>query len=132
MIDRARLESWSFTALRVIAGFAFSLHGIQKLFGAFTTRPSPEMWSQGWFGGVIELICGVLISLGLVTRPAAFLASGTMAVAYIQFHWKGQLGSGLLPIVNGGELALIYCFLFLWISVRGAGSMSIDRLLARE
>ena len=132
MIDRARLEGWAHAALRIVAGFAFSLHGVQKLFGAFTTRPTPEIWSQGWFGGVIELACGVMIALGLVTRPAAFIASGTMAVAYIQFHWKGQIGEGLLPIVNGGELALIYCFLFLWFAVRGAGSISIDRLLARE
>lgn len=132
MVDRARLEVWSHAALRIVAGFAFSLHGIQKLFGAFTTRPTPEMFSQGWFGGVIELVCGVMISLGLFTRPAAFLASGTMAVAYIQFHWKGQLGAGLLPVVNGGELALVYCFLFLWFAVRGSGGVSVDRMLGRD
>ena len=131
MFDRARLEVWSHAALRIIAGFAFSLHGVQKLFGALTTKVPPEMWSQKWFGGVIELVCGVLIALGLVTRPAAFLASGTMAVAYIQFHWKGQLGASLLPIVNGGELALVYCFLFLWMAVRGGGDVSVDRLTGR-
>ena len=131
MFDRARLEVWSHTALRIVAGFAFSLHGVQKMFGMLTTRASPEIWTQKWFGGVIELGCGVLIALGLITRPAAFLASGTMAVAYIQFHWKGQLGTGLLPIVNGGELALVYCFLFLWLAVRGAGAVSLDPLLDR-
>lgn len=131
MLDRARLEVWSHAALRIVAGFAFSLHGMQKIFGVLTTRASPEIWTQSWFGGVIELVCGVMIALGLFTRPAAFLASGTMAVAYIQFHWKGQLGAGLLPIVNGGELALVYCLLFLWFAVRGSGPVSIDRLMGR-
>ncbi len=132
MFDRARLAVLTHTALRIVAGFAFSLHGMQKVFGVLTTRATPEIWTQGWFGGVIELVCGVMIALGLFTRPAAFLASGTMAVAYIQFHWKGQLGAGFLPIVNGGELALIYCFLFLVFSVSGGGPVSVDRLLGRK
>jgi putative oxidoreductase len=131
MIDRARLEVWSHAALRIVAGSAFSLHGMQKILGVLTTRATPEIWTQAWFGGVIELGCGLLIALGLLTRPAAFLASGTMAVAYIQFHWKGQLDEGVLPIVNGGELALVYSFLFLWFSIRGAGAASLDRLLGR-
>jgi putative oxidoreductase len=84
-----------------------------------------------WVGGVIELACGTLIALGLLTRAAAFLASGTMAVAYIQFHWKGGLGTDFLPIVNKGELALLYCFVFLLFCVRGAGPISIDRQLGR-
>jgi putative oxidoreductase len=132
MIDRARLEVWSHAALRIVAGFAFSLHGLQKIFGVLATRPGPAIGTQMWFGGVIELMCGALLALGLFTRPAAFLASGTMAVAYVQFHWKGQLGAGLLPIVNGGELALVYCFLFLWFAIRGSGGVSLDRLLHRD
>jgi putative oxidoreductase len=132
MFDRARLEVVSHAALRIVAGFAFSLHGMQKIFGVLTTKAGPEIWTQKWFGGVIELVCGVLIALGLFTRPAAFLASGTMAIAYIQFHWKGQLGAGLLPIVNGGELALVYCFLFLWFAIRGSGPVSVDRLIGRR
>jgi putative oxidoreductase len=132
MFDRARLAVLTHTALRIVSGFAFSLHGMQKIFGVLTTKAGPEIWTQKWFGGVIELVCGVMIALGLFTRPAAFLASGTMAVAYIQFHWKGQLGAGLLPIVNGGELALIYCFLFLVFSVSGGGPISIDRLMGRK
>lgn len=134
MIDRGRLEVWSYAALRIVAGFMFSLHGVQKLFGVLTTKAPPEMWSQKWFGGVIELVAGVLIAIGLFTRPAAFLASGTMAVAYFQFHWKLQLGSKLFPISgggNGGELAVLYCFLFLLFAVRGAGSASVDRILGR-
>lgn len=132
MFDRARLAVLTHTALRIVAGFAFSLHGMQKVFGVLTTRATPELWTQAWFGGVIELVCGVMIALGLFTRPAAFLASGTMAVAYIQFHWKGQLGAGFLPIVNGGELALVYCFLFLVFAVSGGGPVSIDRLIRRR
>jgi putative oxidoreductase len=132
MFDRARLAVLTHTALRIVAGFAFSLHGMQKIFGILTTKAGPEIWTQKWFGGVIELVCGVMIALGLFTRPAAFLASGTMAVAYFQFHWKGQLGAGLLPIVNGGELALVYCFLFLVFSVSGGGPVSLDRLIGRR
>src|SRR6476619_1733070 len=108
MIDRSRLESWSYTALRFVAGFMFFWHGAQKVLGLLTTKAGPELFSQMWFGGVIELVAGTLIALGLLTRPAAFIASGQMAVAYIQFHWKGALGASFLPIVNKGELAVLY------------------------
>lgn len=134
MPDRARLEALSYAALRIVAGFMFSLHGAQKIFGVLTTKAPPELWSQKWFGGVIELLGGTLIALGLFTRPAAFLASGTMAVAYVQFHWKLQLGAKLLPLSgagNGGELAALYCFVFLLIWLRGAGALSLDRVLGR-
>jgi putative oxidoreductase len=127
-MDRAKLQSLSYVVLRVVSGVLFSMHGAQKLFGFLATKAGPEMWTQKWFGGVIELACGLLIAVGLFTRPAAFLASGTMAVAYIQFHWKGALDSGLFPIVNGGELAVIYCFVFLAIFAGGAGMVSLDRL----
>lgn len=132
MIDRARIETISFAALRIVAGFMFLWHGAQKLLGVPAAKAMPELWSQKWFGGVIELVAGGLIMLGLFTRPAAFLASGTMAVAYIQFHWKGALGIDFLPIVNRGELAVMYCFVFLLIWVRGAGPISIDRMLRRD
>ena len=131
MIDRSRLESWSYTALRFVAGFMFFWHGAQKVLGLATTKAGPELFSQMWFGGVIEVVAGILIALGLFTRAAAFLASGQMAVAYIQFHWKGALGASFLPIVNKGELAVLYCFVFLFICLRGAGPISIDRQLGR-
>ncbi len=129
------LQDLAFTLLRVVAGFMFTLHGTAKLFGWLATSTA-QAWTQKWYGGVIELVCGVLIALGLFTRPAAFLASGTMAVAYIQFHWDFQLGAKFFPIGgkgggNGGELAALYCFLFLWFSVRGAGPYSLDRRLRR-
>jgi len=134
-MDRSKLEAWAYAALRIVAGFMFSLHGVQKVLGELTTKASPEMWSQLWIGGVIELVGGVLIALGLFTRPAAFLSSGTMAVAYIQFHWKGQLGAKLFPISgmgNGGELSALYCFVFLLLAVGGSGAFSLDRLLRRS
>ena len=135
MIDRARFDIYAYTTLRVLVGLLFACHGLPKLFGILFTRPdqsAAELWSQGWFGGVIELVAGVFIALGLFTRPAAFLASGTMAVAYIQFHWKGALDERFLPMVNDGELAVVYCFLFLFMWIRGAGPISIDRQLGRS
>jgi len=80
---------------------------------------------------VIELVCGVLIAVGLFTRIAAFLASGMCAVAYIQFHWKGALDGNFFPIVNKGELAVLYSFVFLFFAVRGAGAVSIDRHIGK-
>src|SRR5678815_966368 len=82
--------------------------------------------TQMWYGGMIELTCGLAIAFGVLTSWAAFLASGTMAVAYIQFHWKGQLGAQFFPAVNKGELALLYSFLFLYIACRGGGRWSFD------
>ena len=110
----------AYLALRIVAGVLFAFHGAQKLFGWYMP-PGIEIpvFSQVWFGGVIELVCGLAIALGVKTTWAAFLASGTMAVAYIQFHWKGALGSSFLPAVNGGEPALVYAFLFLYIACRG-------------
>jgi putative oxidoreductase len=131
MIDRDRIEPWAYSALRAVAGFMFLFHGTQKLFGVLGSHGVPAVGSQMWFGGIIELACGTLIALGLFTRAAAFLASGQMAVAYFQFHWKLALGSAILPIVNKGELAVLYCFVFLVICLRGPGPISLDRLLRR-
>jgi putative oxidoreductase len=114
-----------YAVMRVVAGLSFSLHGMQKLFGVLTEY-QPPVGSQLWIGGVIELVTGLLIAFGLFTVWAAFLASGTMAVAYIQYHWKFTFTSSFFPVVNQGELALIYAFLFLYIACHGAGSASID------
>jgi putative oxidoreductase len=115
----------SYAVLRVISGALFSFHGMQKMFGLFGKSP-PEVGTQMWLGGVIELVCGLTIAAGLGTRWAAFLASGTMAVAYTQFHWKFELGTRLLPAINKGELAIIYAFLFLYVACRGGGAWSLD------
>ena len=90
-----------------------------------------DVGSQLWIGGVIELVCGVMIALGVFTRPAAFLSSGTMAVAYIQYHWKFSFDDRLLPVINKGESAALYCFVFLLFAVRGGGAYSLARLLRR-
>lgn len=119
-------ESSAYVLLRIVSGLALSFHGIQKIFGVLTTH-QPEVGSQLWIGGVLELVCGPLVALGLFTSWAAFLASGMMAVAYVQFHWKWQLDSGFLPAINEGELALIYAFVFLFIATRGADKWSLDR-----
>jgi putative oxidoreductase len=111
----------------------FAFHGAQKILGVLAPPDSqPPAWTQVWFGGIIELVGGILIALGLFTRPAALLASGTMAVAYFQFHWKLAMdGWKFLPAVNGGELAVLYCFVFLVFAVSGAGGFSLDRLRGR-
>ena len=115
----------AYAALRIVSGLLFSFHGVQKIFGVFSQHV-PPIGSQIWFGGLIELIGGVAIAAGLFTRCAAFVASGTMAVAYVQFHWEFALGKEFFPAVNKGELAVVYAFLFLYIACRGAGRFSVD------
>jgi putative oxidoreductase len=123
----ARYEQRAYALLRIVGGFMFACHGAQKLFGLFGAR-SPAVGSQLWVGGAIELVTGALIALGLFTRGAAFLAAGTMAVAYTQYHWKLAFdGWRFLPIVNKGELAALYCFFFLYVVARGAGGLALDR-----
>lgn len=124
-------ETIAFVALRIVSGLMFACHGAQKILGVLTDRPTAEPFSQIWVGGVIELVGGLLIAVGLLTRPFAILASGTMAVAYIQFHWKGALDSGFFPAVNGGELAVVYCFLFLYVALRKDNPLAVDRLIWR-
>lgn len=116
----------TYAALRIVAGLLFAFHGVQKVFGVLTDH-QPPFGGQLWIGGVIELVCGFAIALGAFTSWAAFLASGTMAVAYTQFHWKFAFDTKFFPAVNKGELALVYAFLFLFIAARGAGVWSLDR-----
>ncbi len=116
----------TYALLRIVSGLAFSFHGMQKVLGVLS-KGQPPVGSQVWIGGVIELVCGLLIAAGRFTRAAAFLASGTMAVAYTQFHWKLALDRHFLPAINQGELALIYAFLFLYISARGNGIWTVRR-----
>jgi putative oxidoreductase len=131
MTDRSRLQSFALAALRFVAGGMFAIHGAQKLFGVLGATKQ-VMWTQAWFGGVIELVCGILVAIGLFTRPAALLASGTMAVAYFQFHWKFVFDNfRWLPNVNKGELAVLYCFVFFLYAMYGAGSHSVDQKRAR-
>lgn len=115
----------AYAALRIVTGLLFAFHGVQKIFGVLTEF-QPPVGSQLWIGGLIELVAGLLIAVGFLTVWAAFLSSGTMAVAYIQYHWKFAFDSGFLPRVNQGEMAVIYAFVFLYIACRGAGVLSLD------
>ena len=124
-----QLEKFSdhaYALMRIMAGAMFSFHGAQKILGVLSDF-HPPVGSQTWFGGIIELVGGLLVMVGFQTRWAAFLASGTMAVAYFQFHWKFQLGSNFFPTVNKGELAVLYCFVFLLIACRGGVKWSVDK-----
>ena len=114
-----------YAALRIVTGLMFAIHGMQKVLGLLT-ESQPPVGSQMWIGGVIELVAGLLITVGFLTSWSAFLSSGTMAVAYTQFHWKLAMGSAFFPTVNKGELAVVYAFVFLFIACRGAGMASLD------
>jgi putative oxidoreductase len=123
------LEKYSdhaYALMRIIAGFMYGFHGVQKILGILSDF-QPPIGSQIWIGGVIELVGGLAILLGFQTRWFAFLCSGEMAVAYIQFHWKLQLGPKIFPAVNQGELALLYSFIFLFIACRGGVKWCIDK-----
>ncbi|PKN13627.1 MAG: DoxX family protein [Deltaproteobacteria bacterium HGW-Deltaproteobacteria-4] len=117
---------FAYALLRIMAGFMFSFHGVQKILGVLTTS-QPAIGSQLWFGGIIELVGGAAIVLGIRTRLAAFLCSGMMAVAYFQFHWKFQGGAAFFPAVNQGELAALYCFVFFFIACRGGKMWSLGK-----
>ena len=121
-----RFDGTAYALLRIVSGAAFAFHGMQKILGVLSTH-QPEVGSQLWIGGLIELVAGLMVAVGWRTPIAAFLSSGTMAVAYTQFHWKLQMDRGFFPAVNEGELALIYAFVFLFIATRGAGKWSVDR-----
>jgi putative oxidoreductase len=132
-ISIERAGGVAFAMLRIVAGALFLCHGTQKLFGWPPGGHIVALASQLGVGGVIEIVCGALVALGLFARPAAFLTSGTMAVAYVQYHWKLAFADAeWLPAVNRGELAVMYCFVFLFIAAHGAGSASLDALAARR
>ena len=115
----------AYALLRIVAGAMLTFHGVQKIFGVLSEQ-QPPVGSQLWIGGLLELVCGAAIALGLCTRLAAFLASGMLAVAYIQFHWKFQFNSAFFPTVNKGELAVLYSFVFLYFACKGGGIWSVD------
>ncbi len=120
-------EPYALSLLRIAAGFTFSLHGFQKLFGYFGGRHF-ELLSLLGIAGVLESFGGLLILLGLFTRPVAFLLCGEMAFAYFKQH----ASKGFWPITNGGELAVLYCFIFLLLVTAGAGPLSLDRIIRKK
>jgi putative oxidoreductase len=119
-------------ALRIVAGYLFIAHGTAKLFGAphIAMFDGLKILSLAGAAGILEVVGGTLVLLGLFTRPAAFVLSGLMAFAYFLAH--ASQGNVLLPILNGGELAVLYSFLFLFISAAGPGDFSLDSLRNRH
>ena len=117
-----RYSDVTYALLRFVSGVLFACHGAQKLFGAFG---GPQMTSNPLMlvGGIIEFFGGLLIAVGFLTSFAAFIAGGEMAVAYFQQHAP----RAAFPIQNQGELAVVYCFVFLYIATRGAGTWGLDR-----
>lgn len=116
------------SVLRIVAALVFMLHGSQKLMGIPLAEGSPEIFSKYWFAGVMELIGGALLILGLFTRPVAFLLSGLMAVAY----WTAHAPKDLFPTLNGGDAAILFCFIFLYLVFAGPGPISLDTMMKRD
>jgi putative oxidoreductase len=123
----SRFVGPSYAILRIVAGLLFAFHGAQKLFGMFDGTARPLVSLMG-FAGIIEFVGGVLIMIGLLAGLVAFIASGQMAFAYFVAH----VPRGGWPIENDGELAVLFCFVFLLISARGAGIWSVDATLFRR
>jgi putative oxidoreductase len=125
-------EPYARSLLRIVAGFTFSLHAYQKMFGLFGgiggNGAKPPFLSLLWTAGVIETVGGALLILGLFTTPIAFMLSGEMAVAYFIRHFP----KSPWPIMSGGELAVLYCFLFLYLFTAGPGAWSLDNLLRKK
>jgi len=129
--QNSSFEPYALSLLRIAAGFTFSLHGFQKLFGFFGGMghgTTAHVLSLLWAAGLLESFGGVLILAGLYTRPVAFILCGEMAVAYFKQHAP----HGFWPIANGGELAVLYCFIFLLLMSAGAGPWSLDRLVRNK
>src|SRR5262245_35866752 len=129
MVDfMGRFNSQTYALLRIVAGFLLSWHGSQKLFGFPGGSEGPMPFHITYVAGPIELIGGLLVMLGLFTRSAAFLCSGLMAAAY----WVAHGPNALLPIQNRGELAALFCFVFLFVCAHGAGIWSLDHVRSKS
>lgn len=125
MVSNQSLTAWApriLSIVRIMSGLIFLAHGSAKLLGFPASDMNPPAMSLPWIAGVIELVAGALITIGLFTRPAAFLASGTMAFAYFLAHAP----QSFFPVLNGGDSAILYCFLFLYLVFAGPGPWSID------
>jgi putative oxidoreductase len=126
-----RWAPWLLSVLRIVAGLIFLEHGAQKLLGF--PPPMPGMppiaaFTQFWYGGILELFGGLLVLIGLLTRPAAFILAGEMAVAYWMFHAP----KSPFPAINGGDAAILFCFVFLYLSAAGPGPWSLDAAFGRR
>ena len=117
-----------FAIMRFVTGLLFACHGSQKLLNWPPGDMHPPLASMPGIGGLIELVCGLLIAVGFLTGIAAFIASGEMAVAYFMAHFP----QGPIPLLNKGELAVLYCFLWLFVAAHGAGIWSIDNAMRKK
>lgn len=126
----SRWSSRMLSILRIVAAFVFMQHGAQKLFGflASPQEATPPLLSLLGLAGVLEFFGGLLLLFGLFTRPVAFILSGEMAVAYFKVHAP----KGFWPLKNGGDLAVIFCFVFLYLVLAGGGAWCLDRLWRRD
>lgn len=128
-ISLAPFQSTLLSALRLISGLLMMQHGGQKVLGFPAASKAPfELISQMGLAGILELGGGFLIAIGLFTRPTAFVLSGLMAAAYFIAHGP----SGFWPMLNGGELAVLYCFVFLFLAAAGGGRFSVDAILGEK
>jgi putative oxidoreductase len=124
-----QMDDWEprvLSILRLMAGLLFMEHGLAKLFSFPAPFPGgpPAMFQLLWFAAIIEAVGGLLLAIGLFTRPVAFIMSGEMAVAYFYVHHP----KNFFPLINGGEGAILYCFIFLYFFVAGGGAWSVDRM----
>ena len=133
-----RYAPYTYALFRIVFGLLFFFFGLQKTMGWFGGQTVGDFISMQGFAGIIETVCGFLVMIGLFTRPAAFLASGEMAVAFFYIHvmmvGMGKLGipAGLVPHMNGGVDSVAFCFAFLYIASRGAGLLSVDGAMGKK
>jgi putative oxidoreductase len=127
MAARSGLEGYAYAAMRIVTGLLFLFHGLQKLLGMYGGQVQ-AVGSLPWVAGVIEVTGGVLVMVGLFTALTAFICSGEMAAAYFMAHFP----KAFWPIENQGELAALYCFVFLYIASRGGGPLSVDRAVRKK
>ncbi len=125
---RHRTSAFFLNLLRIVVGLLFMQHGVQKLFAGFGADQAAEFLTQRWFAGILEFYGGGLIALGLFTRTVSIVLATEMMIAWFQAHAP----RGWIPVMNGGELAVFFCFTYLYLAANGGGSFSVDGFLARR
>jgi putative oxidoreductase len=124
----SKISSYVLSVVRIVVGLLFLEHGTSKYLGFPAVPHAPDAMSMSGVGGLLELIGGALIVVGLFTRPVAFVLCGEMAVAYFYAHFPRNF----FPVINGGDAAILYCFVFLYLMFAGAGPWSLDALFSRS
>jgi len=121
----ARLAPYMLSVLRIMAALLFLEHGLSRMLGFPSPLPAPPSFTMYWFAGAIELVGGILLTLGLVSRLSALIMAGEMAFAYFLSHAPRSF----YPILNGGDSSILYCFVFVYIAFAGPGPWSVDALM---